>query len=74
MDRKFFDWLKLKICGSDSHNSALIEKMFEGPKTSVLGNENIKRCNIHNENKIVSAKKIKVTKNSKCVLTVLNVK
>ena len=52
-------------------NNALIEKMFEGPETFVIWNDSIKRCTIHNENKFVLAKEIKVTKNFKCVLAVL---
>ena len=54
-------------------NSALIEKMFEGPETFVIGNDNMKRCNIHGEKMFVLAKEIKVAKNFKCVLAVLNV-
>ena len=46
--------------------------MFEGPETFVIGNDSVKRCNIHCENKFVLAKEIKVTKNFKCVLAVLN--
>ena len=47
-------------------NSALIEKeKFEGPDTSVIENDSIKRCNIHSENKFVLAKEIKITKNFK---------
>ena len=52
----------------------MIEKMFEGPETFVIGNDSIKRCNIHSENKFVLAKEIKVTKNFKCVLDFLNVR
>ena len=52
----------------------MIEKMFEGQETFVIGNDGIKRCNIHNENKFVLAEETKVTKNFKCVLAVLNVR
>ena len=52
----------------------LIEKMFEGPETFVIGNDSIKRCNICSENKFVLAKEIKVTKNLKCMLPVVNVR
>ena len=38
-----------------------------------MANDSKKRCNIHNENKFVLAKEIKVTKNFKCVLAVFNV-
>ena len=58
---------------SELGSSSSIEKMFEGPETFVIGNDSIKKCNIHNENKFVLAKEIKVTKNFKCVLAVLNV-
>ena len=34
----------------------------------------MKRHNIHNKNKVVLAEEIKVTKNLKCVLVVLNVR
>ena len=51
----------------------MIEKMFEGPETFVIGNDSIQRCYIHSENKFVMAEETKVTKNFKCVLTVLNV-
>ena len=34
-------------------NSAMIEKMFEGPETFVIGNDSIKRCNVHSKNKFV---------------------
>ena len=47
--------------------------MFEGPETFVIGNDNMKRCNIHGEKMFVLAKEIKVAKNFKCVLAVLNV-
>ena len=49
-----------------------MEKMFVRPETFVIGNDSVKRCNIHCENKFVLAKEIKVTKNFKCVLAVLN--
>ena len=39
--------------------------MFECPETFLIGNDCIKRCNIHSENKFVLAKEIKVTKNVK---------
>ena len=39
--------------------------MFEGLETFFIGNDCIKRCNIHSENKFVLAKEIKVTKNVK---------
>ena len=55
-------------------NNAMIEKMFEGLETFVIGNESIKRYNIHSENKFVLAEETKVTKNFKCVLAVLNVR
>ena len=48
--------------------------MSEGPETFVIGNDSIKRCNIHSENEFVLAKEIKITKNFKCVLAVLNVR
>ena len=48
--------------------------MFEGPETLVIGNDSIKRCNICSENKFVLAKEIKVTKNFKRTLPVLNVR
>ena len=35
--------------------------MFEGPETFVSGNDSIKRCNIHSENKFVLAKEIKLS-------------
>ena len=31
----------------------MIEKVFECPETFVIGNDSIKRCNIHSENKFV---------------------
>ena len=46
--------------------------MFEGPETFVVGNNSIKRCNIHSENKFVLAKEIKVTNNFKRVLAAHN--
>ena len=49
----------------------MIEKMFEGPETFVVGNDRIKRCNIHIENKFVLAEETKVTKSFKCGLAVL---
>ena len=55
-------------------NNAMIEKMFEGLETFVIGNDSIKRCKIHSENKFVLAEEIKVTKSFKCVLAVLNVR
>ena len=48
--------------------------MFEGPKTFVIGNDSVKRCYIHGENKFVLVEETKVTKNFKCVLAVLNVR
>ena len=48
--------------------------MFEAPESFVVGNDSMKRCNIHSKNKVVLAKEIKVTKNLKCVLVVLNVR
>ena len=48
--------------------------MFEAPESFVVWNDSMKRCNIHNKNKVVLAKEIKVTKNLKCVLVVLNVR
>ena len=55
-------------------NSAMIEKMFEGPETFVIRNDSIKRCYIHSENMFALAKETKVTKNFKYVLAVLNVR
>lgn len=49
----------------------MIQKMFEGQRTFAIGNDSVKRCNIHSEKKFVLARK--VAKNSKCVLAVLNV-
>ena len=57
-----------------AHVSAMIKKMFEGLETFVIGNDSIKRCYIHSENKFVLAEETKVTKNFKCVLAVLNVR
>ena len=37
--------------------------MFEGPETFVIGNDSIKRCYIHGENKFVLVEETKVTKN-----------
>ena len=48
--------------------------MFEGPETSVIGNDSVKRCYIHGENKFVLVEETEVTKNFKCVLAVLNVR
>ena len=46
--------------------------MFEGPETFVIRNDSIKKCNIHNENKFVLAKEIKVTKiSSVCWLSLM---
>ena len=45
-----------------SLNNVLIEKMFGGPDTFVVGNDCIKRCDIHSEKKFVSAKKTKFAK------------
>ena len=56
-----------------SLNNVLIGKMFEGPETFVIGNDCIKRCDIHSENKFVSAKEIKFAKNFKCELAVFKV-
>ena len=56
-----------------SLNNVLIEKMFEGPETFVVGNDCVKRCDVHSEKKFVSAKKTKFAKNFKCVLAVLKV-
>ena len=39
-------------------NSALIEKMFEGTETFVIGNDSVKRCYIHGENKFLSGTKL----------------
>ena len=47
--------------------------MFEGQETFVIENDSMKRRSIHSENKFVLAKKIKVVKNLKCALAVLNV-
>ena len=52
-----------------SLNNVLIEKMFG----VIVGNDCIKRCDIHSEKKFVSAKKTKFAKNFKCVLAVLKV-
>ena len=48
--------------------------MFEGSETFVIGKDSIKRRNICSENKFVLAKEIKVTKNFKCMLPVVNVR
>ena len=60
--------------GARFPNSAMIEKMFEGPETFVIGKDSIKRCYIHSENRFVLAEETKVTKNFKYVLVVLNVR
>ena len=54
-------------------NSTLIKEMFEGQETFAIENNRMKRCNIHNEKKFVLAQKIRVAKNFKCVLVILNV-
>lgn len=51
----------------------MIQKMFEGQRTFVIGNDSVKRCNIHSEKKFVLAKEMKFKKNFKCVLAVFNV-
>ena len=48
----------------------MMEKMFEGPETFVIGNDSSESCYIHSENKFVLAEETKVTKNFKCVLAV----
>ena len=46
--------------------------MSEGPETFVIGNDSIKRCNIHGENEFVLAKEIKITKiSSTCRLSLM---
>ena len=52
----------------------MMEKLFEGPETFVIGNDSLESCYIHSENKFVSAEETKVAKNFKCVLAVLNVR
>ena len=52
----------------------MIEKMFMGPETFIVGNDSIKRFNVHCENKFVLAKEIQVTENFKSALAVLNVR
>ena len=52
----------------------MMEKMFEGPETFVIGNDSLEICYIHSENKFVLAEETKATKNFKCVLAVLNVR
>ena len=44
-------------------NVTAVEKMFEGPETFVIGNDSIKKCYIHSENKFVLAEETKITKN-----------
>ena len=74
------DWVRALVVRQDGVvfqswlNSAMIEKMFEGPETFVISNDSIKRCYIHSENKFALAEETKVTKNFKCVLDVLNVR
>ena len=52
----------------------MIEEMFDGPETFVIGNDSLENCYIHSENKFVLAEETKFTKNFKCVLAVLNVR
>ena len=52
----------------------MTKKIFEGLETFVIGNDSVKRCYIHGENKFVLVEETKVTKNFKCVLAVLNVR
>ena len=40
-------------------NSASIEKMFEGPETFVISNDNMDRCNSHNEISLFRPRKFK---------------
>ena len=47
--------------------------MFKGQKTLAIGNDSIKRCNIHSEKKFVLAKEIKVAKNLNSVLAVFDI-
>ena len=41
--------------------------------TFAIGDEGVKRSNIHSENKLVFAQEIEIAKNLKCVLTVFNI-
>ena len=49
----------------------MIQKMFQGQRTFVIGNDSVKRCNIHSEKKFFLAREIKVAKIFK-VLAVLD--
>ena len=50
----------------------MIQKMFEGQRTFVIGNDSVKRCNIHSEKKFFLAREIKVAKkNFKCWLLLI---
>ena len=49
------------------------KKLCEGKKTFAIRDDDVKRCNIHSENKFVSAQEIEIAKTLKHVLTVFNV-
>ena len=38
----------------------MIQKMFEGQRTFAIGNDSVKRCNIHSEKKFFLAREIKI--------------
>ena len=58
------------VVGSNWTNY-MIQKMLEGQRTFVIGNDSVKRCNIHSEKKFFLAREIKVAKKFK-VLAVLD--